>query len=105
MSFCGGWWLWWGGVQNYLCVQPHYSVEVVLCCVVIGVVTKREMKGRNRCPLYIVVSQLPEQLQIATLTLLSKLRKDIYLRPSMENSIVELQVLGQGLGVDFTFVW
>ena len=29
----------WGGVQSNFYVQPNYSVEVVLCCVVVGVVT------------------------------------------------------------------
>ena len=28
-----------GGVQSHFCVQPNYSVEVSLCCVVVGVVT------------------------------------------------------------------
>ena len=28
------------GVQSHFHVQPNYSVEVVLCCVVVGVVTK-----------------------------------------------------------------
>ena len=37
--------LWWvgsggGGVQNHFHVQPNYSVEVVLCCDVVGAVTK-----------------------------------------------------------------
>ena len=35
----GGWW-WLGGVQSHFHVQPNYSVEVVLGCVVVGVVTK-----------------------------------------------------------------
>ena len=30
----GGW-----GLQSHFHVQPNYSVEVVLCCVVVGVVT------------------------------------------------------------------
>ena len=29
----------WGGVQSHFFVQPNCSVEVVLCCVVIRVVT------------------------------------------------------------------
>ena len=36
-SSCGevvGW-----GLHSHFCVQPNYSVEVVLCCVVVGVVT------------------------------------------------------------------
>ena len=36
--------LWWvlggGGVQSHFRVQPNYSVEVVLRCVVVGDVTK-----------------------------------------------------------------
>ena len=28
-----------GGLHSHFHVQPNYSVEVVLCCVVIGVVT------------------------------------------------------------------
>ena len=36
--------LWWGGVgggaQSDFRIQPNYSVEVVLCCVVIGAVSK-----------------------------------------------------------------
>ena len=31
---------WWGVVHSHFRVQPNYSVEVVLCCVVVGVVTK-----------------------------------------------------------------
>ena len=31
--------LWWVGVHSHFCVQHNYSVEVVLCFVVIGVVT------------------------------------------------------------------
>ena len=36
--------LWWGGVvwggkHSPYCVQPNNSVEVVLCCVDVGVVT------------------------------------------------------------------
>ena len=31
--------LWWVGLQSHFHVQPNYSVEVVLCCVVVGVVT------------------------------------------------------------------
>ena len=31
-----------GGVQSNFCVQPNCSVEVVLCCVVVGVVTISE---------------------------------------------------------------
>ena len=31
-----------GGVQSNFCVQPNYSIEVVLCCVVVGVVTITE---------------------------------------------------------------
>ena len=31
---------WWGwGLHSHFHVQPNYSVEVVLCCVVVGVVT------------------------------------------------------------------
>ena len=33
------WWGGWGGVHSHFCVQPNYSVDVVLCCVVAGVVT------------------------------------------------------------------
>ena len=37
--------LWNGGVgwglQSYFRVKPNYSVEVVLCCVVVGVVTMK----------------------------------------------------------------
>ena len=32
-------WWWWGGVHSHFRVQPNCSVEVVLCCVVVGVVT------------------------------------------------------------------
>ena len=32
--------VWWGGCESYFHVKPNCSVEVVLCCVVIGVVTK-----------------------------------------------------------------
>ena len=36
MSLCGG-----GlGLHSHFFVQPNYCVEVVLCCVVVGVVTK-----------------------------------------------------------------
>ena len=43
LSFCGGvmgggWWV--GGLQSHFRVQPNNCVEVVLCCVVVGVVTK-----------------------------------------------------------------
>ena len=38
--------LWWvvavvvvGGVQSHFRVHPNYSVEVLLCCIVVGVVT------------------------------------------------------------------
>ena len=31
----------WGGVHSTFNVQPNYSVEVVLCCVIIGVVTRK----------------------------------------------------------------
>ena len=31
--------VWWGGVHSHFHVQPNYSVEDVLCCVVVGVVT------------------------------------------------------------------
>ena len=34
LSLCGG-----VGVQSHFRVQPNYSVEVVLRCVVVGVVT------------------------------------------------------------------
>ena len=32
----------WGGLHSYFCVQPNFSVEVVLwmCCAVVRVVTK-----------------------------------------------------------------
>ena len=33
------WWGGGGGVQSHFHVQPNYSVEVVLFCVVVGVVT------------------------------------------------------------------
>ena len=45
MSFCGGGWGGlggWGGVgvfQSHFCVQPNNCVEVVLRCVVVGVLT------------------------------------------------------------------
>ena len=29
----------WGGGHSHFHVQPNYSVEAVLCCVVVGVVT------------------------------------------------------------------
>ena len=29
----------WGGVHSHFNVQPNYSFEFVLCCVVVGVVT------------------------------------------------------------------
>ena len=29
----------WGGVQSHFCVQPNYSVEDVLRCDVVGVVS------------------------------------------------------------------
>ena len=35
----------WGGVQSHFHVQPNYSVEVVLCCVVVGVVTTFDLKS------------------------------------------------------------
>ena len=38
------WWVGWV-VQSHFCVQPNYSVEVVLCCVVVGVVTKIHFKS------------------------------------------------------------
>ena len=38
MSFCGGWWGG-GGLQSHFRVQPNFFAEVVLCCVVVGVVT------------------------------------------------------------------
>ena len=34
-SFCGGW----GGMHSYFCVHPNYIVEVMLCCVFVGVAT------------------------------------------------------------------
>ena len=36
LSFCGEG----GGSHSHFHVQSNYSVEVVLCCVVVGVVTK-----------------------------------------------------------------
>ena len=33
------WWVVVGGVQSHFHVQPNCSVEVVLCCIVVGVVT------------------------------------------------------------------
>ena len=45
MGFCGGWWVGGGGgcggggVCSHFHVQPNYSVEVVLCFVVVWVVT------------------------------------------------------------------
>ena len=38
------WWVGWGGevgwgLQSHFCVQPNHCVEVVLRCVVVGVVT------------------------------------------------------------------
>ena len=35
LSLCGGW-----GLQSHFHVQPNHCVEVVLRCVVVGVVTK-----------------------------------------------------------------
>ena len=35
LSFCGV--VGWGGVHSHFHVQPNYSVEVVLWCVVLGV--------------------------------------------------------------------
>ena len=35
--------LWWVGVHSHFCVQHSYSVEVVLCFVVIGVVTSQSL--------------------------------------------------------------
>ena len=45
LKFCGGGVLGWlgsgmVGVHSHFHVKPNCSVEVVLCCVVIGVVTK-----------------------------------------------------------------
>ena len=34
-----------GGVHSHFCAHPNYSVEVVLCCVVIKVVTILERHG------------------------------------------------------------
>ena len=31
--------VWWGGLHSHFHVQPNFSVEVALCCVVVGVVT------------------------------------------------------------------
>ena len=44
LSLCGGVVGWWGGGGHFH-VQPNYSVEVVLRCVVVGVETK--MKERQ----------------------------------------------------------
>ena len=33
-----GWVEWWGSLHSPFCVQPNYSVEVVLSCVVVWVV-------------------------------------------------------------------
>ena len=30
---------WWDGLHSHFHVKPNYSVEVVLCCVAVGVVT------------------------------------------------------------------
>ena len=45
--------VWWrrGGLHSYFHVQTNYIVEVVLRCVVVGVVTKREKIGQNSGPL------------------------------------------------------
>ena len=37
LSLCGGGGGW--GLHSHFHVQPNYSVEVALCCVVVGVVT------------------------------------------------------------------
>ena len=34
---------WWWGLHSHFCVQPNYSVEVVLRCVVVGVVTTKRL--------------------------------------------------------------
>ena len=40
LSFFSGGWRWgWCGMYSHFHVQPNYSVEVMLCCVVVGVVT------------------------------------------------------------------
>ena len=40
LSFCGGWvGVGGGGMHSHFHVQPNYIVEVVLHCVVVGVVT------------------------------------------------------------------
>ena len=36
---CGGVGWMGGGVHSHFRIQPNYSVEVVFCCVVVGVVT------------------------------------------------------------------
>ena len=38
--------VWWG-LHSHFRVQPNYSVNVVLCCVVVGVVTKIIYQGTN----------------------------------------------------------
>ena len=45
------WWVVSGGVdvQSHFHVQSNYSVEVVLCCVVVGVMTKNVVYS---CPLH-----------------------------------------------------
>ena len=42
---------WWGwGLQSHFRVQPNFCVEVVLCCVVVGVgvVTKGHKDGQGK---------------------------------------------------------
>ena len=42
LSFCGGWVVGGlGGLYSHFHVQPNYCVEIVLCCVAVGVLTKR----------------------------------------------------------------
>ena len=52
LSLCGGVVGWWSGgvvvgwgLHSHFCVQPNYSAEVVLRCVVVGVVTKTRVES------------------------------------------------------------
>ena len=48
MGLVGGW-----GMQSHFHVQPNYSVEVVLRCVVVGVETIANEKSKNTAILII----------------------------------------------------
>ena len=51
------WWAgWWWGFHSHFRVQPNYSVEVVLCCVVVGVGTIENTSPIRTLMYYVFVS-------------------------------------------------